>query len=646
MKCDTFRHVSAALMCLAFLLMLEHTPIAKGQDAGDEASLIAVIKSDASWLDKQTACRALRIKGTEASVPALAALLNDEKLSHLARFALEAMPYPEAGKALRDALGTAKGLPKAGIVSSLGVRRDAEAVPSLIPLLKDPSTDIANEAAGALGRIATQEAIAALLEARGKASKALLPAIAEGLLAAGQNLIRDGKADAAVPIYSELLKSRWPMYARSGAFHGLASAEPDKAPVRMIDALGGKEALFRNIAAQVIAETSGAETTKLYADALPKLSLEGKLALLRGLAARKDTAARPAVVEAMAASQKEVKLAAVKALAVLAGAQDVPALSALLVSDDAELAKAAEASLIALQGSDISPAIAESVPGVAPGSRAKLLEILLTRRAEQALPLAMNGLADSDVAVRTAGLRVLVSEGGKDQVQAVLQVLAKVSDAQERSAAEKALGSMCSRAGEETLPMLLEAMNGASTDTRIALLHTISRVGGPKALETVLAAIGDADAQISGEAVRLLTDWQTLDALPHILKLAQGDDLTRQVLALRGYVRLSGIEPSVEERARMLATAMTLVKRPDEKKLVIGAYGSLRTQQSLDALRPCFDDAAVQNEAALAMLAVAGELSKNAANKPQAVEALKLIAEKAADTAVRDQAQKALAALQ
>ncbi|MDQ1257522.1 MAG: hypothetical protein QG656_2128, partial [Candidatus Hydrogenedentes bacterium] len=93
-----------------------------------ESDLIAVLQSDASQFDKIEACRQLSIKGGPAAVPVLAALLTDEKLSHMARYALEPMPCAEAGAALRDALGKTTGLLKVGMINSLAMRDDAEAV--------------------------------------------------------------------------------------------------------------------------------------------------------------------------------------------------------------------------------------------------------------------------------------------------------------------------------------------------------------------------------------------------------------------------------------------------------------------------------------------------------------------------------------
>ncbi len=59
-----------------------------------EAELIAVLKSGASREDKANACRKLALVGTRECVPALAALLGDEALAHMARYALEPIPDP------------------------------------------------------------------------------------------------------------------------------------------------------------------------------------------------------------------------------------------------------------------------------------------------------------------------------------------------------------------------------------------------------------------------------------------------------------------------------------------------------------------------------------------------------------------------
>ena len=122
---------------------------------GQQDKLIAVLKSDAPHKEKVDACRFLALVGTKDAVPALAALLGDEKLSHMARYALEPIPDPAADDALRDAAGKLKGPLLVGVIGSIGVRGDAKATGALAKMLEDSNKEVARVAARALGKIGT-----------------------------------------------------------------------------------------------------------------------------------------------------------------------------------------------------------------------------------------------------------------------------------------------------------------------------------------------------------------------------------------------------------------------------------------------------------------------------------------------------------
>ncbi len=98
-----------------------------------EDRLNAVLKSGASRPAKDYACRKLMLVGTAESAPVLGGLLQDKEMSHMARFALERIPAAEAAGALRNALPQLTGELKAGVIASLGTRRDVESVPLLAP---------------------------------------------------------------------------------------------------------------------------------------------------------------------------------------------------------------------------------------------------------------------------------------------------------------------------------------------------------------------------------------------------------------------------------------------------------------------------------------------------------------------------------
>jgi len=193
--------------------------------------LIAVLKSDAPQKEKVDACRGLAVIGTKDAVPALAALLSDEQLSHMARYALEPIPDPSVDRALRGAAGKLKGRLLVGVVGSLGVRRDAAAVPLLVPMLKDRDADVARTAARSLGKIASPEAAKALGEVLATAPEPVRPAVGEGCLACAEALLAEDKRDEAAAMYERVGKAELPKHFRVAAVQGLILArQPDEKP--------------------------------------------------------------------------------------------------------------------------------------------------------------------------------------------------------------------------------------------------------------------------------------------------------------------------------------------------------------------------------------------------------------------------------
>ncbi len=96
--------------------------------AAKSAELIALLQSDLPKAEKVKAFKPLAVFGNKDAVPALAAYLADEELSSWARIALEAIPDPACDEALRSAMTRLKGRLLVGVINSIGMRRDAQAV--------------------------------------------------------------------------------------------------------------------------------------------------------------------------------------------------------------------------------------------------------------------------------------------------------------------------------------------------------------------------------------------------------------------------------------------------------------------------------------------------------------------------------------
>ena len=633
------------VLALAVLLAVACAPLARAQQekaTPSEAELIAVLQSDADWNAKQDACRDLRRIGTAACVPALSALLNDEHLSHMARYAMQDIAAPEVDQALRAALDSTAGLQKMGVIISIGARQDAGAIPALIPLLEDSDTMIAGASAGALGRIARKPAVDALLTAKDSVAEGVKPAVMEGLLTAAQRLVKKDKKPQAARIYETLLQPDLPMNIQTGAFRGLAKAQPGNTPDRLLAALAGDDPVFRGLAAELVAESSGSGVTHQYVDALATLPPAGQAALIRGLAGRGDPIAHDAVVIALDSGDMDVKLAAIKALEALGTAGDVETLAMMMQSDDEAVAGASRNTLSTMKSNEASAALVAAMEGAEPAVRAQLLELLANRLAAETLPVAKKSLNDDAPVVRTTAFRTIGQLGDSADAPAVIAALKNISDDAERTEAANALNRLGERGGDEVLPEVLNAMNDANDPTKIVLIRSLGEIGTTKSLDVTVAALTNDNQAVRDEAARVLASWSSVEAMPHLLELARSENAGLHDLGLRGYVRLAR-EADAAGRLGMLTVAMELVKSPEEKFVVLAALGALPTQGSIDILTQQLDDPAVQNEAAAALLSIAGELSKgDDAAKAQAKAALATVEAKVTNESLKERAQEAL----
>lgn len=190
--------------------------------ANEEQDLIAVLKSNASAHEKADACQKLRLVGTAKAVPAIAPLLIDEHTTQAARYALEGIPAPEATTALRKAAAKTSGSIKAGLVDSLGWKRDSASVSLLKKSLADKEPAVASAAAASLGRIGNTKAADALLAARDNPQ--LQPVVLDALLRCADQLKTSGDAKKATVIYNDLASSKYPAHVRAAATRGSTAA--------------------------------------------------------------------------------------------------------------------------------------------------------------------------------------------------------------------------------------------------------------------------------------------------------------------------------------------------------------------------------------------------------------------------------------
>jgi HEAT repeat protein len=193
-----------------------------------EKRLVDALAGGISRSAQDYVCRRLRTVGTRRSVETLAALLPNEKTSHIARYALERIPDEQAVAALQDALPRVNSKLKPGIIGSLGKRRDAGSIGPISKLLGHSDVEVAQAAAHSLASIGTPAAARELSAFAKKASGAMkLPAADACLVCAGQ-LLADGQKSEATALYKQLNNDNQPAHIKIAAMRGMLTAASKK----------------------------------------------------------------------------------------------------------------------------------------------------------------------------------------------------------------------------------------------------------------------------------------------------------------------------------------------------------------------------------------------------------------------------------
>ena len=409
--------------------------------ASKQDELISVLKSgDATRKDKADACRLLSFIATKKAVPALAGLLADEELNHMARYALEPIPDRAVDDALLDALGKLKGKPLVGVIGSIGVRGERRAVKPLAKMLKSSDAMVAQAAARALGNIGDAAAAKALSGALAGAVGDAKLTVCEGMLRCAESL--GGKEAAG--IYDQLRKLKAPHQARAGGLRGAILTRKDGLDL-LKEYLKSKDYILFSAAVQASGEMPGAKVIAALTNQLAKLSSDNQILILGTLAVRGDAAAIPAIAKAAESGDKAVRIAAIEAMPPIGDASAVPALVELLDDPDADIAQAAQANLAAMSGKRVDTAVMAMLAEGDTKTQLTALDLIGRRRMTNVADVLLKATKDNDESVRTAAIRMLGDLPGEVKFGMLVDLLLGAKGSGEIRAAERALSTTCKR---------------------------------------------------------------------------------------------------------------------------------------------------------------------------------------------------------
>ncbi len=636
--------LTAVLLCVttgAFAQAPKPEPTPLLTQSADQ--LIGVLKSSGSRKEKADACRELAVIGNNKAVPALAGLLADEELSHMARYALETIPGSGVDRALRGELKWLKDRPLVGVIGSLGVRKDRKAVKPLASLLRDTDPQVAQAAARALGKIGTAEAALAIEKVLPSTASANRLAFCEGLFRCAETFWFKGNIRESIALYDRLRRrTDVPDQVRAGALRGAIIARGHGGLGLLKESLNSSDRVLFHAAVRASLEMTGSAVTRVLTASLPKLQPANQIVAMQALGTRGDAGAVPALATEAKTGALEVRVAAIRAVATIGQAASMPVMVELIEDSDRKISQTAQDGLAGIPGREADSAVLKMLKSPKADCRIAGIELIGRRRMVAAVPGLVTAASDSDAKVRERALQRLGKLGTPSEVPVLIKLVLRSTDAQDLNGLAEALSGICTRVGApaSATGQIIGALSGAQPAQKGVLLGVLGAVGGAKALAVVRAAVNDFNSEVREAAVRALADWPDSATAPDLLQIVRSATGGNQrEVAFRGFVRLARESgATAAEKLTLLTEAASLAASPQEKMLILAGLGDILTVESLRKVTPYLPDPAVSDEAGAVAVKIAEKL--DAKDSAEIGTALNQVLKSAKSQQVLDKARK------
>jgi HEAT repeat protein len=586
-----------------------------------ESKLLPLIKSPDTAIDaKRYFLRYLQTVGAADSIPVAASFLADENLADPARIALQTMPNPAAGEALRKPLAQAaggvyvgNGRTLAGLIGSISARRDVAAVPDLSKLTSNNDITVATAAVNALGHIGTPEAAAALSNiSRDRTPANFGETITKAQLECATQLAADGHKAEALAIFQKHLDPNTPKGQRIAALKGtMGLLDRDESIKLIASSLQSGDPIMRIAALSSFTTSADPAFKASIVDQLPKMNPEAQLALLPILAQDATPAHATLLAILNQASNEAVRIAALDALPMHCEATDVSLLLSIALKANSESEKdAAKHALDRLGKPGVNDALIALLTSTDQGARQVAVNALADRHAAEAIAPLMKLASGNDPTAATDAIKSLEILGTINEAPGLVHIIATTNNDELRSTAEHTAGILINRgadrqAASDALQSALESAH--STPALTSLIHLLPRTRTTQSLATcksfALSQAASTEPAVRDSALRALADWPDISAASPLLDIAKSSaDNKQAIIAAQGALRVAGIKDApIGARVDTYRALLDVAKRPEEKKQALAGLAELPTPAAIKTLKQYADDPALGADAKQAL---------------------------------------------
>jgi HEAT repeat protein len=507
----------------------------------------------------------------------------------MARYALERIPDNSAINALRKALPLSSPSVRAGIITSLGVRRDARSVPVIGAYIHDGSEQVATAALQALAAIGTQQAAEILLAAADMKEGALKQCARDGYLQCGYSLLENSNKRHAATVFNTPYKRfAEDTLMRAAALRGRIAVAGDRACDVIMEVLQGDEPDMSDIAATAVRDITDPETLSKVASVVPELSPRSQVLLITALSESGAAGVTSHLMTCAKSEDESVRLAALQALATIGDASATPFLMERAVSTTGKEQETARFALSRLHCA--TPILLETLQTGAVEVRNEAIKAVAARHLSEATPVLLDLLAKEDGIDKAGLLQTLVEVAGTEHLDSILPLLLQAGEGKDSASLLDVVASAAKRSdgdGTSWEPLAEALKTEQNPQARRNLYAALGKIADAQTLPLFQQGFSESDPAVRLAVMEALGAWPDATSMELLKQAAEQFKGTAEgSAAIAGYLRLAGLDEKrdVNETAALYQAMLPLAASAEDKQACIAALGKTGSDAALPVL--------------------------------------------------------------
>ncbi len=570
----------------------------------------AIDKLTDNW-NKEFIIRQLQVTGKDDAVPCLQKFLKQDLLSEAAARALAQIHTASAEKVLMDALKDSDGQMRLSLLEALGYSRYKPAQATMVSMAENNDPQIQKIALYSLARIADPASANVLANAAKKANYTFnsTDALASYIYYL-QQLAVTGAAPQAGKAAKELMaqsKAAGQLHTRTAALKLLVDLNKEKSLPLLYEAMKDTSSKYRAAALSFSEKFLSPAVNKQWLQTMAIAEPATKAQIITMLAKTGDKTLLPAFSKALQDKNTMVKIAAIAASGKVGQQDALPALLQVMKNGSPGEINAASTAILTIKG-DNTKTIASAIGSMPSAGKAALIKILAAKSADETIEKVLAQLSSTDTAVHNAAVNALPSLAQQKDLPKLFSLLNGASSPEDINALQKSIVAASSSIHDtaERAKMITGQMQSGSNGKGYLLLEVLGAIGGKDALNEIQSAFEKGDDNAKKAAITALSKSNSQPAAKALLAIARKpDNSAYEQTAITGYIQLiSKSSFPGDQKLLMLREAMTLAKDDTQRKNILKEVARCNSFLAMVYAGEFLDDAAVQQEAAAAVMRI------------------------------------------